>query len=334
MQSFVNTILDGLTFKDLAGKRQLRSYAVLTGLILFMISFLGSCVALERNAILEKVQGGPVGLPLSLDPAATEVRPTVVFETCPSRPEDWTFVEVLPGDNFQKIEETCVYDGLAKSVAWALAVRQGYTRAEATRVLGFAQAPMRPLNQVMTLTNTKGPLALAITFTPTHPDFAEWRVSATGDAAVSYGLRGCFRTSKIVGNQVRTWNGDFPVLCVLNEESNADLVITSLGGNIHTAMATPIRSFALFAYVGEGEWVWLGNQQQPIIDLAQLNGQVNDAKDVAELYGARLWDPAWFAEQLELPMRALPDGWQDARGDSSLQDILDDLNAYLLEEER
>ncbi len=333
MKALFNAILDGITFKDIAGKRQPRTYVMLTGFILFLIFLLASCVALERNAMMDDVRGTPQALQISLEPVATEILATETAEPCPTNPADWTFVEVLPGDNFQRIAESCVYDGLAKSVAWALAVREGYPRAEATNALGFAEAPLRRLDTIMTLTNTKGPLTLALTFTPPHPDFAEWRVSNAGEPAISYGLRGCFRTVEIVGNQARSWNTDYSVICVLSEDSRADQVVTALDGHIYTADATPTRSFSLFGYVGDGGWAWLGTQQEPRVALAQLDGQGADAREVAEQYGAALWDASWLSEQMNLPARELPEGWQNARNESDLQAILAGLNAYLLGEQ-
>ena len=41
MKSLWKTILDGLTYKDLAGKRQPRAFTVLTGLILLLVSMAG-----------------------------------------------------------------------------------------------------------------------------------------------------------------------------------------------------------------------------------------------------------------------------------------------------
>jgi len=333
MKALFTAILDGVTFKDIAGKRQPRTYIILTGLILLLILLLAACVALERQSMLEEVQGAPQPVQVTIEPTPVAQVEAPVAEACPTNPANWTLVEILPGDNFQRIAEECVYDGLAKSVAWALAVREGYTRAEATQALGLAEAPMRRLHEIMTLTNTRGPLTVALTFTPPHPDFAEWRVSAAGEAAISYGLRGCFRTIEITGNQSRSWNAAYPVMCVLSEDSRADLVITALNGHMYTAEATPTRSFALFGYVGNGAWAWLGTQREPKTPLDQLEGQGREAGEVAQQYGASLWDAAWLSSQMNLPTLELPTGWQNARNEADLQAILTGLNAYLLEEQ-
>jgi hypothetical protein len=331
MKSFLNIILDGLTFKDIAGKRQPRAYTILTGFILLLILLLASCVALERNAMMEEVRGTPEVVQITLEPALTEAPVTTAPETCPTNPTSWTFVDVLPGDNFKRIADPCVYDGLAKSVAWAMAVRSGYTRQAATLALGFDQAPIRLENEVMTLTNGQGPLAVPVTFTPPHPDFAEWRMDETGGPAVAYGLRGCFRTVNVVGNQARSWNDKYPVLCVLSEDSTSSQVTVALDGHVYTSSAEPMRAFALFGYTGNGKWTWLGTRQEPKIPLTALKSYENEAQAVAKQYGVERWDGVWLSEKMGLAIPRLPDNWQDARDETELQLILDTLNQYLLE---
>ena len=331
MKSLFNTILDGLTFKDIAGKRQPRAYAILTGLILLLILLLASCVAWDHNAMMQEVQATPQVLQITSAPAATEAQATEIIEACPSHPADWTFVEVVPGDNFQRIAESCVYDGLAKSAAWALAARSGYTREAATQALGFATAPMELVNEVITLTNTQEPTPARVTFTPPHPDFAEWRVEPDGSPAIVYALRGCFRTSRVVGNQSKSWNDDYPVFCVLSEDSIARFITVALDGHVYTSESEPMRTFSLFGYRGMGEWVWLGTRQEPRMPLAKLKDFQREAQDASELYGAGPWDVNWLVGSFGLEPQPLPENWQNARSEADLQIIMNELNRYLAE---
>ena len=331
MKSLCNAILDGLTFKDIAGKRQPRSYVVLTGLILLLILLLASCVALERNAMMDEVRGTPETVRITSEPVTTEAPATDITEPCPSNPADWTFVEVLSGDNFQRIAESCVYDGLAKSVAWALAVRSGYTREAATQTLGFSATPLELVNEVITITNTQGPASALVTFTPPHPDFAEWRVDSEGVPAIAYALRGCFRTSRVIGNQSQSWNEDYPVLCVLSEDSTASFVTVALDGHVYTSEAEPMRTFSLFGYRGMGEWVWLGTRQEPKVPLAKLKDFQIEAQAASGLYGAELWDVAWLGHSFGLEPQLLPDNWQNTQSDADLKIIMNELNRYLVE---
>jgi hypothetical protein len=329
MKALFNLLLDGLTFKDIAGKRQLRTYVLLSGVILILLITLVSGSALESNSMLSKVRGTPVSVQVTPQPTVTNAPTATLSAACPTNPQDWRFVDVFPDDNFKRIEPTCVYEDLSKSVAWALAVREGYTRAEAMQTLGFPDLPMQRLNQVMAMTNTRGPLSLEMSFTPPHPDFAEWRVDKSGSPAISYALRGCFRTDTIVGNKSEAWNADDAVICALSEDSAATQVVIKLNSPTYTSSAAPTRSFVLFGYTTDGKWLWLGTQQEPRIDLGTLPDPGQEAKFSAEQYGAILWDATWLQQAYGLSMKPLPENWQGATFDADRNDILSGLNIYL-----
>ena len=59
MKSLWKTILDGLTYKDLAGKRQPRIYTVVTGLILLLLFVAGGMAGLNRYLLMSRVQATP-----------------------------------------------------------------------------------------------------------------------------------------------------------------------------------------------------------------------------------------------------------------------------------
>ncbi|MBL0348094.1 hypothetical protein [Candidatus Villigracilis affinis] len=67
---------------------------------------------------------------------------------CPTDSSEWSFTPTMISENYQIIQPACVYQGLEKSIAWALAVREGYSRAEATELLGFSEMPMRQMETV------------------------------------------------------------------------------------------------------------------------------------------------------------------------------------------
>lgn len=333
MNSLFKTMLEGLTFTDIAGKRHPRTYVVLAGIILILLAALASGVALEHKALMDDVQGTPI--PVKVTPEATaSPEPTQAAdatEACQTDPAQWVFQDALPDDNFKRIEPACVYEGLEKSVAWALAVRAGYTRAEAAEALGFADLPMRRLSEVTALTNTKGPVSIPVSFTPPHPNFAEWRVTGDGQPALNYALRGCFRTYEIVGNQAKTWNQDYPVICVLSEDSFGAQIVFQLDGHTFTSPAEPTRSFALFGYSGEGNWVWLGTQKEPKVNLSTLPDFQQEAQLAAKFQNLPVWDVAWLNETYNLPARTLPEGWQSLTNEADKQAILEGLNTTLSE---
>jgi hypothetical protein len=138
-----NSILDGLTYKDLAGKRQPRAFTVLAGVILLVVSMAGGLAFLNRLFLMSKVQATPV--PVSLTSVPTQIVETVqptqqtveIWDGCPTDPGDWGFSPTYSSQTFSVIQPACVYQGLEKTIAWALAVREGYSRADATQLLGF-----------------------------------------------------------------------------------------------------------------------------------------------------------------------------------------------------
>lgn len=333
MNSLFKTIWEGLTFTDIAGRRQPRTYTVLAGLLLILLAALASGVALKHQAMMAEVQGTPA--PVSVTPEVTpapERTETAARSTpCPTDPAEWVFEDALPDDNFKRIEPACIYEGLGQSVAWALAVRSGYTRAEAAEALGFAGFPMRQLDEVTALTNTQGPVSIPVAFTPPHPNFAEWRVSAAGQPALSYALRGCFRTYEIVGNQAKPWNQEYPVICTLSEDSFGTQMVFQLDGHTFTSPAEPTRSFALFGYGKDGNWVWLGTQQEPKVSLSTLPDFQQEAQLAAKLQNLPVWEAAWLNETYGLPARTLPESWQSLTNETDKQAILAGLQTALSE---
>jgi hypothetical protein len=333
MKSLSKNILDGLTFTDIAGKRHPRTYVVLAAIILILLGTLASCIALEHQSMMNEVQGTPNPVDVTAVPAAS-AEPTqeaVTEEPCPIDPAKWVFTDTLPGVNFKRIEPACVYEGLGQSVAWALAVRSGYTRAEAAEALGFADFPMRRLSEVTALTDTKGPASLAVTFTPPHPDFAEWRVGGDGKPAISYALRGCFRTYEVVGNQAKSWNKDYPVICTLSEDSYGSGVVYQLGGHTYASFSEPTRSFALFGYAGNGNWVWLGTQKEPKISLADMPDFREESIQAANFHDLPIWGGTWLEKTYGLAEKTLPEGWQSMTKEEDKKAILETLNAAMKE---
>ena len=260
MKSLWKTILDGLTYKDLAGKRQPRTYTVMTGLILLLLLVAGGMAGLNRYLLMSRVQATPVSVSLTTQatetietdqPATTQ--PDVAISTgCPTDSADWSLTPSYISENYKVVQPACVYQGLENTIAWALAVREGYSRAEATQQLGLTEMPMRQMKTVPIPANAKGLATVLVSFIPPNPDFTEWRLNENGEAAVTYALRGCFRTSTVVGNRLEIWGGDYPVICIVMEDAENTHIVYSLNGHTYTSTATPTRSFLLFGYLSNG----------------------------------------------------------------------------------
>jgi hypothetical protein len=329
MKTLLNIFLDGLTYKDLAGKRHPRIYAVLTVGILFLLALLSFLSSQQKRSMMDEVQVTPASLQVKLEQTATLQPTQSIVEICPPNPDDWIFTNILPDDNFKRIEPVCVYERLGKTVAWAIALRSGFTRAEAAQSLGFNDFPMRQLDEVMALTDTKGPLMIPITFIPPVPDFAEWQVTGDGRLAIVYAVRGCFRTYKVVGNQAQYWEKDYPVMCVLSQDLAGSQNVFQLAGHTYTTSAEPTRSFALFGYTTAGSWVWLGTQKESKVSLTKIPNFLEDARVSAGLSGLPVWDAAWMGEKYLLPSKTLPGSWQTMKTESDRQAILDGLNKFM-----
>ena len=333
MKSLLKIILDGLTYKDLAGHRQPRAYTVVSGLLLLLLLIAGGTAMLNRYLMMSRVQATPVAISVSTQ--APEAKPTdqpgaMPHEDgtpikCPTDSEDWSLSPTYASRTYNVIQPACVYQGLEKTIAWALAVREGYSRAEATKELGFAEMPMRQVRQVTIPATNKGLAEVPLSFIPPSPEFSEWRLNSNGEAAVTYALRGCFRTTSVVGNRIEVWGGDYSVICLVVEDAENTHIIYSLNDHIYTSAATPMRSFLLFGYLSNGTWTWIGTQEQPKHEIKDPVANASERLAIATLYDSRPWDALWLASYHHLLMRTPPENWQNMTDENEKQAILNDL---------
>lgn len=334
MKSFWRTILDGLTYKDLAGKRQPRVYTVMTGLILLLLLTAGGMAGLNRYLLMSRVQAAPAPVSLtsqvietSITAAPATMQTEVEIPTgCPTDAADWSLTPTYASKNYNLIQPACVYQGLEKTIAWALAVREGYSRAEATQQLGFAEMPMRQVKTVTIPANAKGLADVPVSFIPPNPELTEWRLDANDEAAVTYALRGCFRTSTVTGNRVETWGSDYPVICLVVEDAENTHIIYSLNGHAYTSAATLMRSFLLFGYLPDGTWVWLGTQDDPKLEITDPQANANERLSIATMYDSYPWDAKWLMDTHHLPTQPPPENWQSLTDENEKQIILNDLS--------
>lgn len=326
MKQFWKTILDGLTFTDLAGHRHPRQYTIVAGVILFIVLTLGG--ASWVNQLLLKYSMKETYAPVTQN-TQTPLLPTETFQAtalpCPVLSEQWSLSDPVIEQNYKVIQPACVYDGLAHTVAWALAVRNGYSREQARQLLGFSELPMRQMDHVAIPDSANQPQDVAVSFIPPTLDFIEWRVNDQGKPAVAYGLRGCFRTSNVVGNKIEIWGGEYPVICVVAEDAGNTHIVYKLGEHIFTNQAVPTRSFLLFGYVGDGYWVWLGTQDNPKTPIENVAEMDNERLTVSLLFDSQPWDLAWLQSRYGLTQQPLPDGWQSFNDPAEQQIILDEL---------
>ncbi len=334
MKTLWKTILDGLTYKDLAGRRQPRIYTVVTGLILLLLLVAGGMAGLNHYLLMSRVQATAVPVSISTqavetleaEPPATTQPETVLSQGCPTDSSKWSLTPTVISETYKVIQPACVYQGLENTIAWALAVREGYSRAEATQQLGFTEMPMRQVDTV-TLPGNVRELEVPVSYIPPNPDFTEWRLNANGEAAVTYALRGCFRTSTVVGNRVEIWGSDYPVICIVMEDAENTHIVYSLNGHAYTSTATPMRSFLLFGYLSDGSWVWLGTQDDPKLEITDPQANANERLTIATLYDSYPWDAKWLMDTHHIIMQPLPENWQTMTDENEKQAILSGLSA-------
>jgi hypothetical protein len=305
----------------------------MTGLILLLLLMAGGMAGLNRYLLMSRVQATPVSVSLTTEATETlEVEPIATIQLgdethygCPTNSADWSLTSTYISENYKVIQPACVYQGLEKTIAWALAVREGYSRAEATQQLGFTEMPMRQMDQVTIPANAKDLMAVPVSFIPPNPDFTEWRINANDEAAVTYALRGCFRTSTIVGNRVELWGGDYPVICIVMEDAENTHIVYSLNGHTYSSSATPTRSFLLFGYLSDGYWVWLGTQEDPKLEITNPQANADERLTIATLYDSQPWDAKWLLNTHHLLMQPLPQNWQTMNDENERQSIMNQL---------
>lgn len=154
--------------------------------------------------------------------------PTPTPEPCPTDPAEWTFSRVeaqgLPNQGWFKIRPACVYDGLAKTVAWYMMVSvMGYSGPEAAQLLSFSEMPIALTSRIKINYVGGGPhpveLAFSLSVTEKQRQWLIWR----GKPSTSHWLGGCYETKQIVGNQVERW-APYPVLCTVQVQGIVDPV--------------------------------------------------------------------------------------------------------------
>ena len=335
MKTLWKTILDGLTYQDLAGRRQLRIYSIMTGLILLLLLMAGGTAGLNRYLLMSRVQATPVSVSLTTQATETlESEPPATIQPedgtsygCPTDSSDWSLTPSYISENYKVIQPACVYQGLEKTIAWALAVREGYSRAEATQQLGLTEMPMRQVETVTIPADADGLMDVPVSFIPPNPDLTEWRLNVNGEAAVTYALRGCFKTSSVKGNRVEIWGGDYSVICLVVEDAENTHIVYSLNSHTYTSPATPVRSFLLFGYLSDGTWLWLGTQTEPKLEITDPQANAKERLTVATLYDSQPWDAKWLRDTHHLTMQPLPDNWQSLIDESEKQIILTALSA-------
>lgn len=329
MKSLWKAILDGLTFKDLAGRRLPRTFTVLAGLLLILFILVLIMTWSEQYIVMSEVRATSQPVQVKTDPTQEPPTqaPSPVAASCPTDPAKWSLSPVYEGTFYDVIQPACVYQGLEKTIAWALAIREGYSRQQATEALDLREMPMRQLDHVAIPGSGSDTLLVPVSYIPPDPDFTEWRLKLDGGPAVTYALRGCFRTTTVVANRIENWGGNYPLICLVAEDAENTHIVYALDGDTYTSAAKPIRSFLLFGYVSDANWVWLGTQEDPKLEITDPEKYARDRATMAKLYDSRPWDARWLETTYGLTMQAPPANWRSSTDEAEKQAILKALSA-------
>jgi hypothetical protein len=330
-------MLNFFTYTDLSGKRRLRTYVIIAIASFALLLLLAGGATLWR--ILEfspaDIAETPVFAPLT-ETAIPDAIPTNTPEACPSAPVDWVLLDMPLSKNYKSLSPACVYTELERTVAWVLAISEGYSRAEATEKLGFSAMPMTMQTGELTiLTDNKGPVSVQILISPQVPELAQWAIDHSGNPATTMALRGCFRTSTFTGNERQDWGDGYEVICVVSKDTEAAYGLMQLGEHLFTGgngQVKASRTFLLFGYK-EKSWTWLGWREdggrvgyEEIGLTTELAGADRQMK--SSIFSLPLWDSAWLEESYGMVMKPLPDNWQEARDTATRDAILSEINAY------
>jgi len=277
----------------------------------------------------------PIFAPLT-ETAIPETTPTNTPEACPSDSTDWALLDTPLSKNYKALSPACAYTELERTVAWVLAISEGYSRVEATERLDFSAMPMTMQTGELTiLTDNKGPVSVQILISPQVPELVQWVIDKSGNPATTMALRGCFRTSTFAGNERQDWGEGYEVICVVSKDTEVAYGLMQLGELVFTGgdgQVSASRTFLLFGYK-EKSWTWLGWREdggrvgyEEIGLTTELAGADQQMK--SSIFSLPLWDNVWLEESYGLAMKPLPDGWQDAREPATRDAILREINAY------
>jgi hypothetical protein len=328
----LNKLRDVLTYSaDLSGRRKLRTYV--KAAIFIAGAFLVAMVIVLGEQYQTMQDMAAVATIHYATSSTLPLVPTPTPEACPSDPGEWQFVASgVSGDSLERIEPACVYDGLGRTIAWVLAIREGYSRAEAAQSLGFTQPPAQTkMSDIKVIDPIGNPLMASLVMVPLTADFSEWYIDGNDLPAMYYFPQGCFRgidtQVDVVGSTAQIWNGSYPVICYIIEDNTATQTIMSLGGHVFSAPSKPTRSYLYFGYDTETkQWDWLGIDQN-LHSSTEVATSSSDDKNYSGQYGGSVWSAKWLSQTYGLAMKALPDSWRTANDRVELQAILNSINS-------
>ena len=324
------------TYTDLTGKRRLRAYVVIAIAVSTLLLLLAGGMAIWRANEFRAadIPRTPHLEALPEETVEAPPVPTATQEPCASNSAEWSLLDIPLSENYKRISPACAYEDLERTVAWVLAIHEGYSRAEATDALGFDAIPMETeIGSIQVLTDRDGPIPIDLLTAPVLPDLRQWSIDRNRKSATSMILRGCFRTETVTGNERDDWADGFDLICVVSQDTETAYGIMQLGENTYTGgdgSLSASRTFLLFGY-RKGEWLWLGwradGGRMSYADVGlDVDLAASDREMMSSLLGLPVWNAAWLEAVYGLDVQPLPDDWQAATDPVARDAILTTIN--------
>ena len=329
----MNKLREVLTYSaDLSGRRRLRTY-VRAALFIAVALLVILAFALGQKNETQRAMAAVATIHYETLPTQPQ-GPSPTPETCPSDPGGWQFVgSGIPGDQLERMEPACVYAGLGRTIAWVLAIREGYNRAEAAQAMGFVQLPAQTrMSTIQVIDPVGNPWVASLVMAPLTGGYSEWHIDGEGRPAEEYIPQGCFRgmdmRSGAAGENTQIRNGSYPVICYIIQADAATHTILSLNGHVFSVSSSPTCSLLYFGYsTGTKQWDWLGiDVKFPYAN--DVAGKMGDPNNYSGQYGGSVWNAGWLLQTYGLAMKALPDHWQTAHDQVEMKAILDSINSF------
>ena len=268
----------------------------------------------------------------SRTPTPTPVPPTATPVPCPTDPAQWTLTSMGPR-SIDKIAPACVYDGLAKSVAFQILTgSMGWTTDEALALLKLPRIPVEYHQRVTALANAEfGPYTTDLTADVVLTDGASWGFTKDMQPAYAYALYGCYKPEP-------GWGTDYPVVCNVVFDDFEDGYYAQTGPyrtgswfDDATKAERLKRFHVLFGYnAKDALWIYLGDELISPKQMATIDNPRGDLIYFASAHGLPVWDGAWVEQTWGATMKPLPPDWNkliSAQDEKAFEEHFDELYA-------